>query len=87
MTKPIPETAPPPVQRSSEGLRNILFDEIDAMRSGVSNPTRGNAVARLVTGVVEVVNMEIEVAKFAKIAPSIAASPALPVSLQLGSAG
>lgn len=50
-----------PVLRTSAGLRDAIFDEIDAIRNGDSNPTRANAVAKLAAGVVETVRMELEV--------------------------
>ena len=49
------------IVRNSAGLRDAIFDEIDAIRMGKSNPTRANAVAKLATGIVETVRMEIEV--------------------------
>lgn len=49
------------VARTSAGLRDAIFDEIDAIRNGSSNPTRANAVAKLASGVVETVRMELEV--------------------------
>lgn len=57
------KTAAPasPILRTSAGLRDAIFDEIDAIRDGSSNPTRANAVAKLAAGVVETVRMEIEV--------------------------
>lgn len=36
-----------PVSRTSAGLRDAIFDEIDAVRNGTSNPTRANAIAKL----------------------------------------
>ena len=50
-----------PITRNSAGLRDAIFDEIDSIRAGESNPTRANAVAKLATGIVETVRMEIEV--------------------------
>lgn len=50
-----------PVIRTSAGLRDAMFDELDAIRSGTSNPTRAGAVARLSTGIIETVRMEMEV--------------------------
>lgn len=61
MTKKPDETMAPPIARTSAGLRDAIFDEIDAVRNGTSNPTRANAVAKLATGIVETVRMEIEV--------------------------
>lgn len=58
------ETLPPSVARTSAGLRDAIFDEIDAIRRGESNPTRANAVAKLAAGVVETVRMELEVQKY-----------------------
>lgn len=52
---------PTPIARTSAGLRDAIFDEIDAIREGTSNPTRANAVAKLAAGVVETVRMELEV--------------------------
>ena len=49
------------VSRTSAGLRDAIFDEIDAIRDGSSNPTRANAVAKLASGIVETVRMELEV--------------------------
>lgn len=51
------------VNRTSAGLRDAIFDEIDAIRNGTSNPTRANAVAKLATGIVETVRMELEVSR------------------------
>ena len=66
------ETKPSPVTRSSAGLRDAIFDEIDAMRAGTSNPGRANAVAKLAATVVETVRLEIEVQKFSLAAPGAA---------------
>lgn len=76
-----------PVSRSSAGLRDAIFDEIDAIRDGTGNPTRANAVAKLAAGIVETVRMELEVQRFA--ASAAAKAPAesltgLPKALSLG---
>lgn len=70
MTKKNVETAPAPIQRTSAGLRDAIFDEIDAVRNGTSNPTRANAIAKLATGIVETVRMEIEVQRHMRSAAS-----------------
>lgn len=75
-----------PVARSSAGLRDAIFDEIDAIRNGTGNPTRANAVAKLAAGIVETVRMELEVQRFAassanKPAPAL---DGLPKPLTLG---
>ena len=59
-----------PVQRTSLGLRNALFDEIDAIRAGTSNPTKANAIAKLATTVVDTVRMEIDVRKMVEKSPA-----------------
>jgi hypothetical protein len=75
---------PAPVPRTSAGLRNAIFDEIDAIRGGTSNPTRANAVAKLAAGIVETVRMEIEVQKHLRKAPPSLEQPTLGVPLSLG---
>lgn len=54
------------VGRTSAGLRDAIFDELDALRNGESNPTRANAVAKLSASIVETVRMEIDAQKFAQ---------------------
>lgn len=78
-----------PVARTSAGLRDAIFDEIDAIRSGNSNPTRANAVAKLATGIVETVRMEIEVHRHLKqhsatVSDKSMASPTLGSPIPLG---
>jgi hypothetical protein len=59
-------TLKPTVTRTSAGLRDAIFDELDAIRAGQSNPTRANAVAKLAGSIVETVRMEIDVQKHAR---------------------
>lgn len=80
-----------PIVRTSAGLRDAIFDEIDAIRLGTSNPTRANAVAKLATGIVETVRMEIEVRRHLRQHPADADKikdlpGGLGVPLALGSA-
>lgn len=78
-----------PIVRTSAGLRDAIFDEIDAIRSGASNPTKANAVAKLATGIVETVRMEIEVQRHLRQNPATAkevTSAALGQPLTLGAA-
>jgi hypothetical protein len=51
------------VERTSEGLRRVLFDEIDALRGGKSSATRANALSTLAGSVFESVRLELEVHK------------------------
>lgn len=71
MTKTKAECAAPstPISRTSAGLRDAIFDEMDAIRNGSSNPTRANAVAKLAGSIVETVRMEIEVQRFSRQVP------------------
>lgn len=52
------------VTRTTAGLRSALLDELDGIRSGTSNPSRANAVARVVGGVVETLRIELDVKKY-----------------------
>jgi hypothetical protein len=52
-----------PVDRTSAGLRDALFDELDALRAGHTNPAQANATAKLTSGIIDTVRMEIDVQK------------------------
>jgi len=54
-----------PAERTSSGLRSVLFDELDSLRSGSAEPGRANAVAKLASTIVETVRMELDVARLA----------------------
>lgn len=54
-------TARPPTVRTSAGLRDALFDELDALRANNSNPAKANAVAKLADQVIATVKMELDV--------------------------
>lgn len=84
MAKEKIESQAPPIARTSAGLRDAIFDEIDAIRNGSSNPTRANAVAKLATGIVETVRMEIEVQRHLQRMPKADQPPALGAPLALG---
>lgn len=62
MSKEIVEVAK--VERTSGGLRNCLFDEIDGVRDGSSTPARARAVSSLVNTTLKSVMMEIEFQKY-----------------------
>lgn len=49
-----------PTQRTGEGLRDALFDEIDKLRDGTGNPTHAIAVAKLACQIVNIVKVEVE---------------------------
>lgn len=52
-----------PVDRSSAGLRNALFDEIDALRRGEGDPQRAMAVAKLAQNILATAKMEYQVSR------------------------
>jgi len=51
----------PKVVRTSAGLREVLFDEIDRLRKGETNATNANALARLSDQICTTIHMELEV--------------------------
>ena len=53
-----------PMDRTSSGLRNVLFDEIDSLRNGSSNPARARSLAMLANTVLNSVEVEIEFHKY-----------------------
>lgn len=73
-------------KRTSSGLRDILFDEIEALRSPDGNPSRALAVAKLAQQIMGTVRVEMEFHKLAE--NTVGASPsALKIGgLNLGSA-
>lgn len=50
--------------RTSAGLRNVLFDEIDSLRAGMSNPARARSLAMLANTALKSVEVEIEFHKY-----------------------
>lgn len=82
---------PKKVMRTSAGLRDALFDELDSLRDGTSNPTKANAVAKIAGTVVELVQMEMQVQRYlnntTRKIDAAGDSQLLGVPLELGSAG
>jgi hypothetical protein len=52
------------MQRTSIGLRDALFDEIDSLREGISNPARARSLAMLANTALKSVEVEIEFHKY-----------------------
>lgn len=52
------------MKRTSAGLRNVLFDEIDELRSGSSNPARARSLAMLANTALKSVEVEVEFHKY-----------------------
>lgn len=55
-----PETAPR-ITRTAEGLRDVLFDEMERLRNDQSTPARARSVALLANSILQSVITEIEV--------------------------
>lgn len=52
--------SPPKSTRTTAGLRDILFDEIDRMRSEDGDPQRAMAVANLSKQIINTAKVEME---------------------------
>lgn len=74
----------PPVERSSAGLRNALFDALDALRSGDMNANTANAIAKIADGVISTVKMELDVQRHLRRNPPDAEAPSLGAPISLG---
>lgn len=46
--------------RTSKGLRDVLFEEIDSLRSGDGDPSRALAVANLAKQIINTVKIELD---------------------------
>ncbi len=47
-------------QRTTEGLRDILFDEIEAMRGSDPDPTRARSIATLSREILSTARLELQ---------------------------
>lgn len=47
------------IERSTRGLRDMLFDELDALRNGKTTPQRASAVAKLSSEICNSVRIEL----------------------------
>lgn len=48
------------MKRTSKGLRDVLFDEIESLRSGDGDPSRALAVANLAKQIINTVKIELD---------------------------
>ena len=83
-TPKTPDAALGLAERTSEGLRNALFDELDLIRSGNGDRRRAMAVAALAARVRDTVKVEIEYAKQASLVASSAGTAKAIGTLRLG---
>lgn len=70
------------IDRSTDGLRAVLFEELEALRNGRTTPQKASAVARLAAGIVSSTKLDLEYQRFVKAvegedAPKIASVPPL----------
>jgi len=50
--------------KSTQDIREVLADEINAIRSGKSTPARGNAIANITGKMLQSVKVDIEVHRY-----------------------
>jgi hypothetical protein len=55
-----PTATPKPMVRTAEGLRNILFEEIDLLRNNKGDRRRALTIASLAAQVINTAKVEIE---------------------------
>ena len=58
-----PDSSLGPIARTSAGLRDALFDELDGLRAGRTNAAKANATSKLADQIVNTVRMEMDVEK------------------------
>lgn len=49
-----------PIERSTRGVRRVLFEEMEAVRTGRSTHTRANAIHKLGTGIIDAFRLEMQ---------------------------
>lgn len=52
------------MERTTSGLRTVLLDEIDSLRSGETSEGRAHAVARLANATIATVRLEMDAQEF-----------------------
>lgn len=48
------------IDRSTVGLRNMMFEELDNLRGGKTTPSCANAIARNVSAIIGTVRLEMD---------------------------
>lgn len=59
-TTPPPDKDEPPMVRTAEGLRDVLFDEIDKLRDGRGDRRRALTIATLASQIINTARVEID---------------------------
>ena len=70
--------------RTSQGLRDILFNEIEALQSGSGDPRRALAVSQLAGQIVNTVRVELDLMRQLRLAEGVEAGDAKVGTLELG---
>lgn len=52
------------IQRSTKGIRDMLFDEIDSLRNGRTEYRRAVTLTRMCDTIIETAEFELQYAKF-----------------------
>lgn len=52
------------IDRTTDGLRSALFDELDMLRAGKTTPQNASALARLAATIVSASKLDIEYQRF-----------------------
>lgn len=52
------------IVRTSKGLQDTLFDEIDSLRDGSTTPQSARTVASLASGIIQTARLEMDHARF-----------------------
>lgn len=79
-----PPTNKSPVARTSVGLRNALFDDIDSLRNGEITHQRASAMARLSTPILNSVKLELDHERFVATHKAVDGNPVKIAALDLG---
>lgn len=53
----------PPVERSAEGLRDALFDELNLLRTGETTTAHARALANIARLIIETARLELQTLK------------------------
>ncbi len=69
------------VGRSSQGLRDMLFDELDRLRAGEVSPQRVNVLAKTVAQILSTVRLELDIMRTKSSLGKSGAMTILPISL------
>ena len=52
------------IQKTSKGLANVMFEELEALRSGKSTPQKARAVASMANTICAITRLEMDFARF-----------------------